>query len=149
MYKDGVKNGPLKHHGKHARWMNQPVYRWVSGCQAVKQMISLSWGAPAGLGMGSHLPQHQVPDQLYSACRSAYWCTSLPRWGARSAGLPSQRIPLLCMVLWRLWVGCWWPMLDCSPLIAPPQGSCNFHKTLVEGMRACSQTTVASFPGVE
>ena len=42
--------------------MNWPVYRQASGCQAVTWMISPSQGAPAGLGLGSHLPWGQAPD---------------------------------------------------------------------------------------
>ena len=41
--------------------MNWSVYGWVRGHQAVKQMITLSWGAPAGLGLGGHLPQSKTP----------------------------------------------------------------------------------------
>ena len=123
-----MKNGLLKHHGKHTGWINWPVYGWVSEHQAVKQRISPSWGAPTELGLGGHLPWGWAPGPLCSASRSAYWCTSPLKWGARTDRSPSQRIALPCMVPQLLWVGCWQLMLDHSPLIPPPKGLCDFHK---------------------
>ena len=141
LYKGVVKNGLPEHHGKHARWMRLATIQieWVS-CQAVKcRWLVQAQGAPAELGLGSHLLWGWALGLLYSACRWVYWCTPPPRQGARTGMCTQlQRTPLPLMVPQLLQMGCWWLMVGPFSTDSSPAGfMVQFPQTWVEAMGAC------------